>query len=85
MNKLLKSVLVYLDIKPITVHGLRHTHARVLLYRKISIYYVSEQLGHKTIDTTLQHYAHDVKELRTEDANSTVKLYEEMRVQEYNV
>ena len=85
MNKLLKSVLVYLDIKPITVHGLRHTHASVLLYRKISIYYVSERLGHKTIDTTLQHYAHVVKELRTEDANSTVKLYEEMRVQEYNV
>lgn len=77
-NKLLKKVLRDLGINNITLHGLRHTHASILLYRKVSIYYVSERLGHKTIDTTLKHYAHVIKELRTEDANRTVQLYEDM-------
>lgn len=77
-NKLLKKVLQDLGINHITLHGLRHTHASILLYRKVSIYYVSERLGHKTIDTTLKHYAHVIKELRTEDANRTVQLYEDM-------
>ncbi|MGG4155874.1 tyrosine-type recombinase/integrase [Peribacillus muralis] len=46
-NKLLDKVLTDLNIEPITVHGLRHTDASVLLYKKVSIYYVSELLGHK--------------------------------------
>jgi len=61
-----------------TLHGLRHTHASIFLYRKVSIYYVSERFGHKTIDTTLNNYAHMVKELRIADANRTVQLYEDM-------
>lgn len=52
----------------------------VFFYTEIfRLYYVSERLGHKTTDTTLQHYAHIMKELRTEDANGTVKLLKEMR------
>lgn len=60
-NKLLRHTLKTLKIDTITVHGLRHTHASVLLYQKVSIYYVSERLGHATIDTTLRHYAHVIK------------------------
>ncbi|MEK3890553.1 hypothetical protein [Bacillus sp. FSL K6-3431] len=45
------------------------------LYRKISIYYVSERLGHANIETTLKHYAHVVKELREEDAKRTVDIF----------
>ena len=78
VNKLLKSTLEDLDIEPITFHGLRHTHASVLLYRKVSIYYVSERLGHADIDTTLRHYAHVVKELREADKNATVATFEGM-------
>src|SRR5690606_29647754 len=43
-NKLLKKTLSNLGIEPITIHGLRHTHASVLLYKNISIHYVSERL-----------------------------------------
>ncbi|WP_435528836.1 tyrosine-type recombinase/integrase [Lysinibacillus parviboronicapiens] len=35
-----------------TVHGLRHTHSSILLYKIISIFYVSERLGHSNIDIT---------------------------------
>lgn len=79
-NKLLKKVLNDLDIDPITMHGLRHTHASVLLYKKVSIYYVSERLGHGDIDTTLKEYTHVIKELREEDELGTMITFEKMLV-----
>jgi integrase len=77
-NKLLKKTLEALEIEPITIHGLRHTHACVLLYKKVSIYYVSERLGHKDIETTHKHYSHVTKELRAEDAKATTAIFESM-------
>ncbi|BFH12291.1 integrase [Paenibacillus dendritiformis] len=79
-NKVLKNILSELNIDPITVHGLRHTHASVLLYKKVSINYVSERLGHENIDTTMKYYAHILKELRAEDEISTVSIFEKMAV-----
>jgi integrase len=60
------------------MHGLRHTHASVLLYKKISINYLSERLGHKDIDTTYKYYSHVLKELREEDEKKTVDTFEDM-------
>lgn len=80
VNKLLKNTLKDLGVDPITIHGLRHTHASVLLYRKVSIYYVSERLGHADIDTTLRHYAHVIKELREADTKATVETFEQMAI-----
>ncbi|WCR29744.1 tyrosine-type recombinase/integrase [Paenibacillus thiaminolyticus] len=80
VNKVLKNMLINMNIDPITAHGLRHTHASVLLYKKVSIYYVSERLGHENIDTTLKYYAHIVKELRVEDEQSTVDIFSTMAV-----
>ncbi|MBS4190347.1 site-specific integrase [Bacillus sp. FJAT-49705] len=79
-NKILKKTLKDLNIEPISVHGLRHTHASVLLYRKVSIYFVSERLGHATIDTTLRHYSHVIKELREEDTKNTINTFEQLIV-----
>ncbi|MGV0171115.1 site-specific integrase [Bacillus velezensis] len=78
VNKILKKTLTDLKIEPISIHGLRHTHASVLLYKKISIYYVSERLGHAKIDTTLNYYSHIIKELREEDTRNTLDLFEKM-------
>lgn len=80
VNKSLKHFLEKLNIESISVHGLRHTHASVLLYKKVSIYYVSERLGHSDIETTLQHYAHIVKELRVQDEKITLKIISDMVV-----
>uniref|UniRef100_UPI001ABDF441 tyrosine-type recombinase/integrase n=1 Tax=Gracilibacillus suaedae TaxID=2820273 RepID=UPI001ABDF441 len=79
-NKLLKKLLINLKINPITLHGLRHTHASVLLYKKVSIYYVSERLGHGDIETTLREYSHVVRELREEDEAATTATFENMVV-----
>lgn len=74
-NKVLKGVLKRLGINTISMHGLRHTHASVLLYRKATIYYVSERLGHNDIATTNNEYSHVLKEMRKEDENIAVNIY----------
>ncbi|GIN62523.1 hypothetical protein J27TS8_25160 [Robertmurraya siralis] len=79
-NKLLKKILTELEIDPITMHGLRHTHASVLLYENVSTYYISERLGHEDIDTTLREYTHVIKELREKDEQETIKVFEKMIV-----
>jgi integrase len=39
-NKILRDLLVILNINRISVHGLRHIHASVFLYEGVSVYYV---------------------------------------------
>lgn len=76
INKSLKKVLEDLKIKKnITAHSLRHTHASALIYKKASIIYVSERLGHTSPDITYKRYAHVMKELRTEDETIAVNMY----------
>ncbi|GAA4827739.1 tyrosine-type recombinase/integrase [Paenibacillus vulneris] len=77
-NKTLAALLNRLNIESISIHGLRHTHASILLYKKVSIYYVSERLGHGDIDTTMKHYAHIIKELREQDEKATVAVFGEL-------
>lgn len=76
-NKLFKKMLSELNIKKdLTVHSLRHTHASVCLYHKISIHYVSERLGHSDIITTYKYYSHVINELRTEEENLVAELFD---------
>lgn len=53
-NKLIKDA----QSRPITFHGLRHTYATVMLSNGASLLFVSRQLGHRDIQTTLRHYGH---------------------------
>lgn len=79
-NKLLRKLLNESNIDPIIVHGLRHTHGSILLYKKASIHYVSERLGHGDIETTLKVYTHVLKELRIEDEQLSMKTFEQLIV-----
>lgn len=49
----LHKTLQELGINPITIHGLRHTNASVLLHRGVDINYLSERFGHSNIETAL--------------------------------
>ncbi|MGC3150606.1 tyrosine-type recombinase/integrase, partial [Enterococcus faecalis] len=40
------------EVQNITVHGLRHTHATILIEAGANIKYVSTRLGHKNINIT---------------------------------
>jgi len=79
-NSKLKQILKELNIQRVTIHELRHTHASVLLYQGVSVYYVSERLGHAGIETTMNHYAHLLNELREKDRKKTKDIFNRMIV-----
>lgn len=63
VNKTLKKLCKKINAAEITSHGLRHTHASMLLYQGVNVKYVSRRLGHNDIVTTLQTYSHILDEM----------------------
>ncbi len=57
------------EIPVISVHGLRHTHASLLLFAGVSIASVSRRLGHSNITTTQKTYLHIIQELESRDVD----------------
>lgn len=74
-NKLLRKTLDALEIEHISIHGLRHTHASVLIYKGVNIHSVSKRLGHTDIQTTLDHYSHVLKEMEERDEEIAINVY----------
>lgn len=58
-----------LDLPPIRLHDLRHTHATLLLAAGVPIKVVSERLGHTKITMTLDVYAHVLPAMDREAAD----------------
>lgn len=71
VNKCLKQLCGKLGITEITCHGLRHTHASILLYKGVSINYLSRRLGHDSVLTTMRVYTHILDELAQRDSETT--------------
>jgi integrase len=46
------------DVPQIRIHDMRHTFASLLLQQGESLHYVKEQLGHASIQTTVDVYGH---------------------------
>jgi integrase len=46
----------------ITFHQLRHTHASILLTKGVDVVTVSKRLGHSSVSTTMETYAHSFEE-----------------------
>jgi integrase len=55
-------------LKNITIHGLRHTHATLLLLHGVDIKTVSMRLGHASIQITLDTYAHVLPQMEEKAA-----------------
>lgn len=58
-----------LGIPQISLHGLRHTHASILLFAGVSIASVSRRLGHSNMTTTQKVYLHIIQELENQDTD----------------
>lgn len=69
INHLLEMYCYKLGIPVISVHGLRHTHASLLLYEGVSIASVAKRLGHANTTTTQETYLHIIEELENKDAD----------------
>ncbi|MDE7039422.1 MAG: site-specific integrase [Limosilactobacillus sp.] len=67
VNGLLEKYCYKLDIPTISVHGLRHTHASLLLYEGVSVASVAKRLGHANTTTTQETYIHIIEELENKD------------------
>lgn len=50
-----------IGVEKITVHGLRHSHASLLIAKKVSIQAVAKRLGHANTITTQSTYIHPLK------------------------
>lgn len=61
------------NVPVISVHGLRHTHASLLLYAGVSIASVSRRLGHASMTTTQETYLHVIQELENKDIDIVMR------------
>lgn len=57
----------------ISIHGLRHTHASLLLFAGASIASVSRRLGHASMTTTQETYLHIIQELENKDVDIVMR------------
>ncbi|MFD1411357.1 tyrosine-type recombinase/integrase [Lapidilactobacillus gannanensis] len=76
INQVLTNKLRTLGLPRVTFHGLRHTHASVLLYQGVSVLSVSKRLGHSSITTTQSTYLHIIKELEAKDTDKILAILE---------
>ncbi len=61
------------NIPVISVHGLRHTHASLLLFAGVSIASVARRLGHASMTTTQKTYLHIIQELENQDVDLVMR------------
>lgn len=60
-------------LKPITPHGLRHTHASLLFSAGVEPKNISDRLGHSTVQITLDLYTHITEEQRTDTVEKLIE------------
>lgn len=73
INGILARLCRKAEISQITVHGLRHTHASLLLFAGVSIASVARRLGHSSMTTTQQTYLHIIQELENQDTDIVMR------------
>ncbi len=61
------------NIPVISIHGLRHTHASLLLFAGVSIASVARRLGHASMTTTQKTYLHIIQELENKDVDLVMR------------
>lgn len=72
-NDLLRKKCKKAEIPVISIHGLRHTHASLLLFAGVSIASVARRLGHSSMTTTQKTYLHIIQELENQDIDLVMR------------
>ena len=67
INDILARHCVQAGVPIIAIHGLRHTHASILLFAGVSMASVARRLGHSNMTTTQKTYLHIIQELENKD------------------
>ena len=74
INGVLERYCKKLEIPVISIHGLRHTHASLLLFAGVSIASVARRLGHASMTTTQKTYIHIIQEMENRDIDLVMRL-----------
>ena len=74
VNNRLGRICESCKIPVISIHGLRHTHASLLLFTGVSTASVALRLGHSSINTTQKTYLHIIQELENKDVDLVMRL-----------
>ena len=73
VNDILARHCKMVGIPIISIHGLRHTHASLLLFAGVFIASVARRLGHSNMTTTQKTYLHIIHELENRDVDLVMK------------
>lgn len=73
VNDVLKRRCKQAHIPTISIHGLRHTHASLLLFAGVTIASVARRLGHSSMTTTQKTYLHIIHELENKDIDLVMR------------
>ncbi|MCO7181209.1 site-specific integrase [Lactococcus formosensis] len=73
VNNRLQVLCKKAEIPNISIHGLRHTHASLLLFADVSIATVARRLGHSSMSTTQETYLHIIQELENQDNDKIMR------------
>lgn len=73
VNDFLRKRCKEANIPVISIHGLRHTHASLLLFAGVSIASVARRLGHASMTTTQKTYLHIIHELENKDIDLVMR------------
>lgn len=73
INGILERYCKKLGIPVISIHGLRHTHASLLLFAGVSIASVARRLGHASMTTTQKTYIHIIQEMENRDIDLVMR------------
>ncbi len=73
VNGILERHCKRINIPIISIHGLRHTHASLLLFAGVSIASVAKRLGHSSMNTTQKTYLHIINELENQDVDLVMR------------
>ncbi|QIL50485.1 site-specific integrase [Weissella coleopterorum] len=77
ISKQLQSLLEAIgSSKIISPHGLRHTHASVLISNGIDINYTSARLGHSNVTITQNVYSHLLDSHRKIESEKTINIFD---------
>ena len=73
VNDILARHCAAAKVPVISAHGLRHTHASLLLFAGVSIASVARRLGHASMTTTQKTYLHIIQELENQDVDIVMR------------
>ena len=73
VNGVLERYCKKAEVPVISIHGLRHTHASLLLFAGVSIASVARRLGHSSKNTTQKTYLHIIQELENRDVDLVMR------------